>query len=340
MMASRAAAQDVDYSFDATVTFYGDNTEFSNPFREGETVLGTYASVFVEARTSGRLAIRAGVFGNKRFGSDEGFDQVRPVLALVVGGPKSRLVLGTLETVRHVDGAGPDRTGPHSLLPPMQRETLAFERPWEAGMQWLVDVPRLEQEAWIHWQKINTHDQREVFDTGIKTRLHVRPALAIKGEALLVHQGGQLSATGVVADSFGGALGAEVGGAAGPLDRLSFEAFGLASRYVPDREVVSGSRSGFATFLRVSAEKAGWRAHGILWRGDDFIMREGDPNYQSIRRDGTSYRSLRDYAELGLTRTFALAPRSWLEASARWHRVENDYEYSFRIYAVANLRVH
>ena len=72
---------------------------------------------------------------------------------------------------------------------------------------------------------------------------------------------------------------------------------------------------------------------------DDFIAREGDPHYQSIRRDGTSYRALRDYAEAGLTRLFPLAPQSWIEASARWHRVENDYEYSFRIVAVARLTV-
>jgi hypothetical protein len=36
---------------------------------------------------------------------------------------------------------------------------------------------------------------------------------------------------------------------------------------------------------------------------------------------------------------FPLAASSWLEASARWHRVENDYEYSFRVLAVAALRL-
>jgi hypothetical protein len=123
------------------------------------------------------------------------------------------------------------------------------------------------------------------------------------------------------------------------LDRLTFEAFGLASRYVPNREDTRDARSGFATFLRGSAENGGWRGHAILFRGDDFIAREGDPHYQSIRRDGTSYRALRDYAEAGLTRLFPLAPQSWIEASARWHRVENDYEYSFRVVAVARLTV-
>ncbi|OFW46367.1 MAG: hypothetical protein A3J29_17870 [Acidobacteria bacterium RIFCSPLOWO2_12_FULL_67_14b] len=59
LLACGAAAQGVDYSLDATVTFYGDNTEFFNPFRKGETILGAPALVGGEARTSDRLAIRA-----------------------------------------------------------------------------------------------------------------------------------------------------------------------------------------------------------------------------------------------------------------------------------------
>jgi hypothetical protein len=144
------AGQTPDLSFDATLTFYGDNTEFSNPFREGQTLIGTWARASLDVRTSDTLLLRAGIFGNQRFGSEESFDEVRPVLALEIGGARSRLNLGTLDTVRRVAGAGPDRTGPHDLLPPLQIETLAFERPWEAGMQWLLDTPRITQDTWLH----------------------------------------------------------------------------------------------------------------------------------------------------------------------------------------------
>jgi hypothetical protein len=339
LLAGDAAAQGVDYAAEASLAFYGDNTEFTNPFRRGETTAGTYAVAFGEARLNDRLAIRAGAFGNVRFGSGQAFDQARPVLSLVIGTARSRLILGTLDTVRRADGFGPDRTGPHGLLPAVQVETLAFDRPWEAGLQWLLATDRLRQDAWIHWQRLNTRDTREVFDTGLASRLRINRAAAIRGDLFLVHQGGQLSANGPVADSFAAALGLEAGGPVGALDRLQFEFNVLASRHVPDRENDGQARSGFATFLRAAAERRGWRIHGILWRGDDFIAREGDPNYQSVRLDGTAYRDLRDYAEAGLTRLFPLAPQSWLEASVRWHRVENNYEYSFRIFAVARLRV-
>jgi hypothetical protein len=218
-------------------------------------------------------------------------------------------------------------------------ETLAFDRPWEAGMQWLVDAGRVQQDAWIHWQRLNTASAREVFDAGLASRLRVSRAAAVRADILLVHQGGQLSDDGPVADNVTAAIGLDVGGPVGALDRLQFEFHVLSSYDEPDRARDGDGRAGFGTFLRAAAEWRGWRLHGILWRGDDFIAREGDPNYQSVRRSSVPYRDLRDYAEAGLTRLFTLAPGSWIEASARWHRVENNYEYSFRIFAVAKLRI-
>jgi hypothetical protein len=90
--------------------------------------------------------------------------------------------------------------------------------------------------------------------------------------------------------------------------------------------------------LRVAVESHGWRAHGLLSRTNDFIKEEGDRHYQSLRRDGSEFRPTRDYAEAGLTRSVEIGKHVELEASARWHRVESDYEYSFRIIAVVRER--
>ncbi len=339
LLAVGAAAQEVDYSVDATATFYGDNTEFFNPFRKGETTIGLHGFIVGEARTSERLAIRAGVFANQRFGSTRPFDEWRPVLSLVIGGPRSQLVLGTIRTFRRAQGIGPDRSGPHGLLPPLQVETLSFTRPWEAGMQWIVHTTSIEHESWVNWQRIATADQRERFDAGATSRITVHRAISIGGDFHVVHDGGQLTDVGAVGESVAGAIGGEVGGPSGPLDRLSLEAYLLGSRYVPDRADPHATRAGFATFLRVSAEKERWRVHVIAYRGDDFITREGDRNYLSIRLDGTGYRALRDYAEIGATKVMPLAKDSWIEASLRGHRIERRYQYSFRIVAVAKLRV-
>lgn len=339
LLAQPAAAQDIDFSLDATATFYGDNTEFFNPFREGETIIGTHGLVVGEARTSDRLAIRAGIFGNQRFGSRRAFEQWRPVIALVIGNPSSQLILGTIRSVHRSQGIGPDRSGPHGLLPPLQVETLSFTRPWEAGAQWLVNTEFVSHDSWVNWQRIGNHDQRERFDAGAVSRFKVHRALTIGGDFHVVHDGGQLTSIGAVGESIAGAIGGEVGGRTRRFDRVSFEAYLLGSRNVPDRAEPLLTRAGFATFLRVAAERNRWRAHAIVYRGDDFLTREGDTNYLSMRRDGTAYRLLRDYAEGGLTRVFALAKDSFIEASLRGHRIEHHYEYSFRLFAVAKLHL-
>ena len=309
---------------------YGDNTEFRNPFREGETILGAAARTAADIEVSPRVTLTLGVFGNQRFGSEKAFEQVRPVIALRVGGRRSDFIFGTLPP-RHPDAPpGPDRMGPHALLPSLQRETLSFDRPYEAGLEWDFAGRTLRHSIWLEWQRLNTPEHRERFDGGLKMEVRANNALSFPAQIHVVHEGGQLFSTGVVADSAaaaaGVALAASIRGT-----RAWFDSYGLISRYVPDRSRPALRRDGVAFFGRAATERNGWRAHVIFWRGRNFIKDEGDPNYLSIRRDGSRYRGTRDYAEAGVSRRFVLAPAASLDVSGRLHRVENHYEYSYRV---------
>ncbi len=371
----------------ANVMVYGDNTELRNPFREGETIFGAAARLDAGVEIGDAVTLSLGIFGNQRFGSDTSFELVRPILALTVIGRRSSIVLGTLpsrfeapETGRLPRLAGPDRTGPHGLLPPLQRETLAFERPYEAGMQWRFDGERLEHEAWLHWQRLNTPTHRERIDAGTRSAWRLRGPVSLPFQAHVVHEGGQLFSAGPVRDSMALASGIVLSttrvprphaqvrrvrartrtrdsarprqSLATPASRdmersphepeafpaVTLELLGLWSRDTPDRDAPNPTRDGGAFFGRAAADGRGWRAHLIMWRGNDFIKDEGDPNYLSLRRDGTRYRGVRDYAEAGITRTFELAPAAVLETSFRLHRVERHYGYSYRVLAVAGFR--
>ena len=253
---------------------------------------------------------------------------------------RQHVVLGTLETMRHLNGDGPDRTGPHGLLPPMQRETLSFDRAHESGMQWIVETPRFSHDAWINWQRLNTPLHREVFDAGIATMTRLRPELAIRGDIHAVHQGGQHGGEEPVADSVAAAAGVDAGAPIGRVKRLSLELYALGSRTVFDRTQPDLTRGGFATFLRFAADGERWRVHLILWRANGFVKVEGDALYQAVRTDGSRYNGIRDYAETGITRRFKLAPDTVIETSLRLHRTEDNYEFSFRVLGVANLSWH
>ncbi len=227
--------------------------------------------------------------------------------------------------------------GPHRLLPPLQRETLTFERAYEPGLQWTFRGAIVEHEMWLEWQRLNTPEHRERFDAGMNAALWPGHAVSVPVQLHVVHQGGQLFASGAVADSVAAATGARLERtiASGALG--SVEAYGLVSRYVPDRAQPALSRDGVAFLGRGAVERAGWRVHLLAWRGRNFIKDEGDANYLSIRRGGSRYHGTRDYAEIGAARRFQLAPSASLEVSARYHRIERFYEYSYRVTSTINV---
>ena len=312
----------------ADVLFYGDNTEFRNPFREGETLFGAAPKLYGIFDFGARAALHLGVFTNQRFGSDQASELTRPVIALRVHSGGHAFTFGTLET---------GSNGPHALLPAIQVETLSFSRPYEAGFQWTTRTARVQHDAWLSWQQLNTPDHREQFDAGTNSRLRFTRHFSVPLQFHIVHHGGQQFDAGPVADSFAGAAGGTWHWTRGKWTG-EVEGLGLFSRFVPDREQPERSRTGRAILGRLSTESRGWRGHVLFWRGRHFIKEEGDPNYQSIRRDGTYYRNVRDYAELGAARVFTPAPEVRLEVSARLHRVEKDYGYSYRVLAITSMR--
>ena len=220
----------------------------------------------------------------------------------------------------------PIAVGPHGLLPPLQRETLAFERPYEAGLQWALTTARVRHRSGSRGSASIPRTIGNVSTVG-STPPSRRKTLSFPIQVHVVHEGGQLFASGAVADSVAAAAGVNVRVPMAHVDRFSIEVYGLVSRYVPDRSMSSLSRDGTAFFGRAAAERRGWRAHAIFWRGRNFIKDEGDPNYLSIARSGARYRGTRDYAELGLARRMSLARGAALEVSGRVHRVEHFYHY-------------
>ena len=55
----------------ADLTIYGDNTEFFNPFRDGETLLGAAGTLGVDFELTDRATLRGGLFLNHRYGSPD-----------------------------------------------------------------------------------------------------------------------------------------------------------------------------------------------------------------------------------------------------------------------------
>ena len=333
---ARAAGQ-TPITLNVDAVFFGDNTEFFNPFRSGETLLGSFQRIFLNIQASDRAELRLGVFASEFAGSHSPFERVLPVVALHLGTPQQRFILGTLETVARRDGPGPDRLTPHGLIPAIQLETLSFTRPYEAGIQWLTETDRIRQDLWLDYQKMNTSAHRERFDGGIVGKVRVDGPVTLGYQLHVVHHGGQQYHTGPVSDSVAYGPGVLLEAAIRPLDKASVEVYGLWSYARPDREMSSRTVRGNALFIRAAGEKRDWRGHLIVWRGFDFGHEDGDPNYLSTQANGAWYRATRDYAELGVTKVFKTGTTVDLESSFRVHRVESDLDYSYRLLGIVRL---
>lgn len=335
VLGSSAARAQEPFSVRVWTVFYADNTEFTGPYRDGDTIFGTSSRIALTVPIADNVHLRGGVFADNRFGSENVFELVRPIAALAIGTPRNQVVLGTLDTATHF--GGPDLEGPHGLLAPLQTETLAFNRPYEAGFQWLVNAPRVRQDAWLNWQKLNTPQHREVFDVGMNSRVVLFGPLRAAFQGHAVHSGGQVFASGAVADSYAFGPGAMLEGKALDLDKASLEVYALYSKYTPNREDQGTRLDGSGTFVRAAAEKWQWRAHVIWWQAQDFVTREGDANFLSIVQDGSYVSGTRKYAETGLARTFNPADRVRAEFSARYHRIDSKPAYSYRILGIVDL---
>ncbi len=198
--------------------------------------------------------------------------------------------------------------GLHGLLPPLQRDTLAFERPVRSRAPMdtqgaAADARSLARLAEAQHARAprtarcgRQQRDRVVASRGASAAVSHRPrgrAAVLRGPGGRQHRRGS---------------GRENRRRARCGRRSSVEMYGLVSRFVPDREDPRRTRDGRAWLGRASVGRAGWVGHVLFWRGDDFIKDEGDPNYLSLRRDGRYYGGIRDYAEAGLMRTFHPAP--------------------------------
>ncbi len=335
-IAPRCAAQTpVELHLDSVI--YIDNTEFNGPFRSGETIPGSFQELFFDIAPTRRTVLRLGVFAIEQAGASSAVDHALPIVALRWGNGRHRFVLGTIDSADRRHPRGPDRETPHGLLPPLASETRWFTHAYEAGAQWFVDTSRQQQDIWFDYQVANTRDHREKFDTGAVGRLHLGGPLSAAYQFHVVHHGGQQFDAGPVSDSFALGPGVVLRGPVGALQAVSLEIYGLGAYDRADRTVASAVVKGKAAFLRAGFEMGPWRAHLVVWRGDNFNHEDGDANYLSRFPDGRRFTRVRDYGEAGLTRLFRLTPGIDFEGSFRLHRIESNYAYSYRLVAIAHL---
>jgi hypothetical protein len=331
-------AQRIDWVSRATL--YGDNTEFFTPYRTGETIFGGQLATWLEAGAGRDVMARAGLLADRRWGSDEFADSVKPILAVEYRARHSNGIIGTLDSEHR-----------HGLIDPIMVSTRELTTPVEYGLQWRERRGRFHGDVWVNWRKLNTPEQREEFEMGLVADVRVMPWLDAKVQHLWSHRGGQLHDAGVpVTNNRVTAAGARLHSHLPVLGSSSLTALHLWSDgHLEPGYPVDRPSSGTGIWLRGSVTPI-WDVElfAIHWRGDDFHAAAGDANYGSPGKQASFYRAGRKYTELGLAKRVQQRRGASLDVEVRWHRIDDEeseaffntpWEFSYRIVVRAPVSV-
>lgn len=301
--------------------FFADNTEFFTPYRVGETIFGARLRSWLEVEPGERTRVSLGVSADRRWGSGDFADSLKPLLSFRYQGRHSRATLGTL-----------DAENRHGLLDPLMVSTRELVSPVEYGGQWQEKHAWLRSDVWLNWQQLNTPTQREGFEVGAVLSLPLTSALELQGQHLWSHRGGQLFDAGVpVSNNRVSALGLRLSHRLPELGRVNLSAHQLWSRgHLDPPTDDSRPARGQGTLLRVGVEPRGIAELFLLhWRGRDFAAAAGDANYGSQGHNLDFYRSQRRYTEIGLIRHSRIEADISLDAELRFHRIDQEQSVAF-----------
>lgn len=320
-----------DIHWKSDFTFYGDNTEFFEPFRTGETLLGQQGKSFLEAGLGTKTFLRIGVFGD--FRSQSAIPptvDVRPIFSFDYREGGTRLIIGSLET-----------KGRHGFLEPLEVSFLEFTRPIEYGFQWIQEDPGFKADLFLDWHQLNTPTQPESFDYGGTAAGILTDTFTLEAQLHGFHDGGQQYYT-VVINNWVGAVGFRWK-LPGLIGQTRFDGFGIGSGYL-DGGNTTQTQFGGGGYLRATVDPDDKLSFfGTGWLGRDLYSQEGDANYASYSSpDSTTVDQLhafvrhdRFYGELGAERTFPMEGGARFTAGFRLHFIDELTAYSYRLMVTA-----
>ena len=311
LAAAAGCAQDVTLT--TVLDLYGDNTEFTGPYRKGDTIFGGRLASALDFRFSDRLSMRVGAWGARRHGSDEFFDETLPLLSATLSSGNSSIIVGS-----HF----PEKR--HGFLDALQDPRLEFTRPMESGFQWTDEGPRHRSQLYLNWQRYATAARREIFDSGFLTRAAVSDSLDLDLQIHSWHRGGQIAETGTVINNNAAALGVVYAPRTMAAWRVTLSLHALGSKATKEPEFPLRRTKGHGILGRLEAwpwTRAGFFAQ--VWEALDFFSFEGDPNYNSQGLEPGDYEPKRSYAEVGVKWAWSPAGEARFEGQLALHVVDH-----------------
>ncbi len=241
------------------------NTEYFGPLVEGATLFGLQVLPRLHYQMSPKTSFSAGVFVRRDFGHPD-FSQVEPFFRLEYNHKGFSAILGSLRG-----------SLTHGLSEPIFDYRRVITHRMENGLQLLYHTQRLQADLWIDWRKMiyDRSPYQEEFHQGMVAVCKLVDGLALQGQSLLVHRGGQIQDTALKAPAetrLNASLGMNWHRQWG---RNSVHIQGHALHYQASRT----QGNGWLGFVGVAF--GGWQINASYWCGYGFENPLGMPLYGS-----------------------------------------------------------
>jgi hypothetical protein len=257
---------------------YVRNYEYTNKFHDGYTLYGTQLEPQLVYFANPNLAILAGAFLRKDFGSN-GIQSAKPLFSLKYHKRDLTLVFGSLEGSIN-----------HNYIEPLYDFERKITNPVEYGTQLLVEHEKFKLDAWIAWQHmIYTGDAaKEEIIGGLSTESTLTQwsgwKLSVPAQFLAFHQGGQIDVLKSVPIStlFNGATGLKLHKALnGNIHSVYTDNYvAVYKDFSPTKQ--RAYQGGFGLWLNAGMDTRYGSLLASYWKGNKFITIKGMPLYESV----------------------------------------------------------
>jgi hypothetical protein len=257
---------------------YVRNYEYSNKFHDGYTLYGTQLEPQLVYFANPNLAIVAGAYLRKDFGT-EGIYDAKPLFSLKYHKKDLTLIFGSLEGNIQ-----------HNYIEPIYNFERKITTPIEYGTQLLVEKEKFKLDSWIAWQKmIYPGDaKKEEIVGGLSTETTVWQKdnwqLSIPAQFLAYHQGGQIDVLKSIPIStlFNGATGFKLHKRVGyRVTDVFFDNYiAVYKDFSPTK--TRAYQGGYGLWLNAGVNSKWGSLVASYWKGNNFITIKGMPLYQSV----------------------------------------------------------
>ena len=261
------------------------NYEYNGRFHDGYTLYGTQVEPRLVYYAHPNLAITAGAYLRKDFGT-EGVYDAKPLFNLKYSKNDLTLVFGDLEGNIQ-----------HNYIEPLYNFERKITTPIAYGTQLLIEKEKVKLDAWISWQKMiyKGDAAKEEIVGGFTTAFTVFKnndwQLAIPAQTLLFHAGGQIDVLSntPISTLFNGATGFTLSKNTGYYIKQVYTNNYVAAYKDFSPTKVRAYQGGFGLWLNAGMDTRWGNLAASYWKGNNFITIKGMPLYASVSETRDDY---------------------------------------------------